>query len=717
MRSLIWPNRFHSQSIGAALLLLFALVAAVPVGSVAAASTLHVTDCADSGTNTLRGLIASASAGDTIVYDQDCTTTLTTGTLTISKNLTIDSSGHQVILDGNNAVTVLVINAGVTASVSGLKIQHGNGAARSGDGGGISNQGTLTLTGVTLQENTTPGYGGGIRSDGLLTVENSTFTNNNAPGGGGGIAKSGILTVTNSTFAGNTSDVGGGIFSSRGVTSVTNSTLAHNDSIVGGAFYDEDDVAPVTLNNVIMAFSTGGNIGYLSPVRSTISGGNNLVDDDTMSVISGSSNFSEPALLGPLGNYGGPTQTFPLLPGSPAIDAGDDTTCAATGSGTVNNLDQRGVARTQGAHCDIGAFESQGFKLAPVSAGTPQWTAINSAFPNPLAVTVTANDPTEPVDGGSISYAVTPVAGAAAALSASTATIASAQASVTATANGTTGSYTVTAGASGAAPVSFNLTNLTPDTTPPVTTATATLPANSPYTFGTWTNQSVTVTMSASDTTAATNDEESGIAATYDTLDGGTQQTYTDAITISTDGDHTLTFWSIDNVNNTETAQTVHIMIDKTPPTVTYSGNQGTYTVDQAINISCTAADQVGLSGLATNTCTPITGSAASFGTGTHTYSATATDYAGNIGSGSVTFTVDVTVSSLCNLTGQYAGNSRSANQLCAPLQVVQLAERMHNSRMKSAAINTYVYLLNTQRGRGLTAQEIATLTQLAQAL
>ena len=45
-----------------------------------------------------------------------------------------------------------------------------------------------------------------------------------------------------------------------------------------------------------------------------------------------------------------------LLPGSAAIDAGDDGICAAP---PVNNRDQRGVARPQGAHCDIGACTRQ----------------------------------------------------------------------------------------------------------------------------------------------------------------------------------------------------------------------------------------------------------------------------------------------------------------------------------------------------------------------
>ena len=55
------------------------------------------------------------------------------------------------------------------------------------------------------------------------------------------------------------------------------------------------------------------------------------------------------ALTGPLAENGGPTLTHALLAGSPAINAGDDSACPAT--------DQRGVARPQGPHCDIGSVE------------------------------------------------------------------------------------------------------------------------------------------------------------------------------------------------------------------------------------------------------------------------------------------------------------------------------------------------------------------------
>ncbi|HEY6042160.1 MAG TPA: choice-of-anchor Q domain-containing protein, partial [Anaerolineae bacterium] len=66
--------------------------------------------------------------------------------------------------------------------------------------------------------------------------------------------------------------------------------------------------------------------------------------------VSGSMSNTDPKLA-PLGHYGGPTKTMALLKGSPAIDA------VLTGC-PPPSVDQRGVSRPQGAHCDIGAFEA-----------------------------------------------------------------------------------------------------------------------------------------------------------------------------------------------------------------------------------------------------------------------------------------------------------------------------------------------------------------------
>ena len=156
------------------------------------------------------------------------------------------------------------------------------------------------------------------------------------------------------------------------------------------------------------------------------------------------------ALLAALGNYGGPTQTIALLPGSPAIGTG----IAVSGVTT----DQRGVTRPS-TGVDIGAFQSQGFTLTPVSGSTPQSAVIGTAFANPLGVTVTAKDSLEPVAGGVIAFAA-PSSGASAKLSLATAKIGSnGVASVNATANDTAGTYHVTASAAGAAAASFTLTN------------------------------------------------------------------------------------------------------------------------------------------------------------------------------------------------------------------------------------------------------------------
>ena len=161
-------------------------------------------------------------------------------------------------------------------------------------------------------------------------------------------------------------------------------------------------------------------------------------------------------MLGPLANNGGPTQTMALLPGSPAIDAGNN---ALIPSGVTT--DQRGTddPRIVNGTVDIGAFESSGFTIA-VTSGSGQakggWPT-SIAFTAPLVVTVTANNSKEPVAGGLVTF-TPPASGATAVLTGSPATIG---ASVTATRNGVAGSYTVSATARGA-PVSasFKPTNV-----------------------------------------------------------------------------------------------------------------------------------------------------------------------------------------------------------------------------------------------------------------
>ncbi len=147
-----------------------------------------------------------------------------------------------------------------------------------------------------------------------------------------------------------------------------------------------------------------------------------------------------------------------LLPGSPALDAGN-TALAVDGEGNPLTTDQRGMPRVVGAAVDIGAFESSGFTLAIV-AGNNQSTPANAVFPTALEVSVTPNNPGDPVDGGVVTFTAPASGTSATFIPSGPVTIASGTATVTATANGILGGpYSVTAATAGASPVSFSLSN------------------------------------------------------------------------------------------------------------------------------------------------------------------------------------------------------------------------------------------------------------------
>ena len=218
-------------------------------------------------------------------------------------------------------------------------------SAGSSAGAIFSDSGMVTVSDSTFSGNNAGVDGGGIKNRGALTVSNSTFFGNSANGTGGGIYNlAGTLTVNNSTFFGNSATyLGGGIKVYGGTVSVSNSTFSGNGAETGGSV--QNYIGAVTLKNTIVTNSpTGGNCSGTI----TDGGGNLSYPDATCPGIN-----ADPK-LGPLQNNSGPTHTMALGPGSAAIDAANDITCAAA---PVNNRDQRGIVRPQGTHCDIGAVE------------------------------------------------------------------------------------------------------------------------------------------------------------------------------------------------------------------------------------------------------------------------------------------------------------------------------------------------------------------------
>jgi len=465
----------------------------------------------NSGAGSLRDTILHACTSATITFDMTpghvtSPINLTTAELLIDKSLVVQGPRADVLTvqrstaAGTPLFRVFNITTSVGAAISGLTISNGNGGFQ---GGGISNSNNslLTLDGVVVSNNTAQ-FGGGVFNfgNGNVAVLNSTISGNNATNSGGGLYNNAtgfqIVSIANSTIFGNTAGAGGGIFNVQAHLNIVNATIANNSAPgvagAGGGIYNNSPTAPAgAIGNTIVAGNTAGTPNGPDIQGAMSSLGNNLIGakDGSSGLTNGVSNdivgtIANPInpLLAPIGNYGGPTPTMALLPGSPAINAGSNSLASSSGLTT----DQRGPSfnRVVGAAVDIGAFESRGFTISAFS-GTPQSATILTAFASPLVASITGVG-VEPVNGGVIRFTA-PGSGASAALTGGSATanitIAGGQASTNATANGIGGAYNVTASATGASSASFALTNSKAATSTTVTSSVNPSDLNQSVTF------------------------------------------------------------------------------------------------------------------------------------------------------------------------------------------------------------------------------------------
>ena len=258
------------------------------------------------------------------------------GILTISDSIVTDNASHT----GN---TGTVSPGGGIWNLGILMLNNSSIKGNYTDaGGGIANSGTAIVTNSTISDNR--GVGGGIHNSGVLNLVNSTVSHNRSRLAGGGIYNRESVTLTNSTISNNEAWwEGTGFYNNGGTANITASTIKDNTGRVDFASVHNDG-STVTLTNTIIANRTGDSCS-----GSVTSLGHNLDTDGTCGLSATGDLSNTDPLLGPLQDNGGPTFTHALLPDSPAIDAGDDASCPDT--------DQRGVARPQGAACDIGAYE------------------------------------------------------------------------------------------------------------------------------------------------------------------------------------------------------------------------------------------------------------------------------------------------------------------------------------------------------------------------
>ena len=282
------------------------------------------------------------------------------GDLDVTGPATIAHSGIRpaIIHASVGGERVLHTLAAEGVTLEGLTIS--SGGAFSGPenrGGGILNQGSLTVRSSTLQDNNAV-FGGGISTEGTSTATliNVTISGNDATEDGGGVSAEtgGTVVLRSVTVSANRAD-------SDGSGGGDGAGLFASTSGAGGV---------ITLRNTLVGGNTdsGGEAHDCAKLGGTITslGHNMITNTNGCDYVRGPGDvLNRSARILPLFDNGGPTQTHALKKTSPAINKG--ASCPST--------DQRGVRRRLGGRCDIGSWElarCMGVVINRIGTGAPE---------------------------------------------------------------------------------------------------------------------------------------------------------------------------------------------------------------------------------------------------------------------------------------------------------------------------------------------------------
>lgn len=272
-------------------------------------------------------------------------------------------------------------------SGSSLTMTGGSVVGNSGLGVVLAN-GTNTLNGVAITDNAGVAFDGGgleIWRFGTTKIINSVIANNTAVRDGGGIYNQGTLTLINSTISGNKSGrAGAGIDGTfEDSSTLCNVTITNNHADSDNSGFEQGggihaSSGTVTLNNSIVARNFRGATSTISddisgsPGFVRFFGSYNVIGTDGSGALTNGVNNNQVGVsnpgLGSLANNGGGVPTHALLPGSPAVDAGNNSFVTSPLFTGPPFTDQRGAAFNRivdgpdadtTATVDIGAYETQ----------------------------------------------------------------------------------------------------------------------------------------------------------------------------------------------------------------------------------------------------------------------------------------------------------------------------------------------------------------------
>ncbi|MGB3439417.1 MAG: ThuA domain-containing protein [Actinophytocola sp.] len=231
------------------------------------------------------------------------------------------------------------------------------------------------------------------------------------------------------------------------------------------------------------------------------------------------------------------------------------------------------------------------------------------------------------------------------------------------------------------------------DETAPVTTATFAPPASTGWHPGT-----VPVSLAAAD-------DGQGVAFVEYKLDGGEWTRYTDTVTVTGDGEHTLLYHAVDRAGNSEAEKAATIRIDGTRPTLMVAGVADGHIYGDAADVVLSWHAEDATSGVASVTGA-LDGETVTSGRvfalyqlplGTHGFTVAATDTAGNVTSQSLTFATTTSTRDIGQLLTRFRATGRLSlsayQQLSGLLTKVRKAEASGNDARAARFLGTFVRL------------------------